>query len=86
MRTALARLGFALLRRANASLWWDTADVPGLFDKQWTGRMAFKFATMKMSPPRDSQNLSAPTAARLAQVEDFNFVHVCPGNPGCPPQ
>lgn len=74
MRTALVRLAFAILRRQNAILWWNTAEVPGLFDPQWKGKIVFRFAEMKFYPP-------APNAARTTEGGGFNFVHVCP--PDC---
>lgn len=75
MRKALCRLAFAILKRQKAKLWWNTADVPGLFDPMWKGRMVFDFETMRFRPPEI-------VVQRLGDDETtFNFVHTCP--PSC---
>jgi len=74
MKTALTRLAFAILRRYNASLWWDTSDVPGLFDPAMGSRVVFKFSTMRFHSLDQS-------VARLAEDEGFNFSHPWPPDP-----
>lgn len=71
MRNILTRWAFAILKRYNASLWWDTVDVPGLFDPAIKGRITFRF---------DSMRFYLPVAARktAGEVAGYNFVHTCP--------
>jgi len=75
MRKALVRLAFAILRRQKATMWWDTVDVPGLFDPGMSGRVTFEFAKMRFFPPYAAQRQSAK------DIGGWNFVHTCP--PDC---
>ena len=75
MRKMLVRAAFSILRRQNATMWWNTVDVPGLFDPELKGRITFDFAKMRFFPPTAAQRLSA------SEVTGWNFVHTCP--PDC---
>lgn len=76
MRNALVKMAFAILKRHNATMWWNTADVPGLFDPALNGKVVFRFAEMRFFPP------TAKLRTTAAEVNGFNFVHTCP--PDCP--
>jgi len=73
MKKALARAAFAILKRSGAKLWWDTKDVPGLFDPSISGRVVFRFDTMRME--------AVATELKIQGANSFNFVHTCP--PDC---
>jgi len=75
MRNMMIRMAFAILRRYDAKLWWNTADVPGLFGKAMGSRVVFKFATMRFH--------SLDKTAKLATGDDdgFNFSHPWPPDP-----
>jgi len=78
MKSILARIGFALLKRAGASIQWpDTSKVPGLFAPEWAAAR-YNFATgmieVRVRPPKTD----AAKALGSSEWVAFNFSYLCP--------